>query len=77
VAHLDLTDRASVAAFADGWSGPLQVLVNNAGVMASPEMRNARGLGAAVRPPTTSGTSRSRSACARRWPPTAKAASWP
>jgi NAD(P)-dependent dehydrogenase (short-subunit alcohol dehydrogenase family) len=30
-AHLDLTDRPSIARFAAGWSGPLHVLVNNAG----------------------------------------------
>jgi NAD(P)-dependent dehydrogenase (short-subunit alcohol dehydrogenase family) len=37
-AHLDLLDRASVRAFADSWSGPLHVLVNNAGIMALPEV---------------------------------------
>ncbi|BDI32415.1 oxidoreductase [Capsulimonas corticalis] len=39
VALLDLADRASVAAFVAAWEGPLHILVNNAGVMASPEMR--------------------------------------
>jgi NAD(P)-dependent dehydrogenase (short-subunit alcohol dehydrogenase family) len=34
VAPLDLSDLASVAAFVDAWSGPLHILVNNAGVMA-------------------------------------------
>ncbi|HEX6342599.1 SDR family NAD(P)-dependent oxidoreductase [Umezawaea sp.] len=34
---LDLADLDSVAAFARGWSGPLDVLVANAGVMAVPE----------------------------------------
>jgi NAD(P)-dependent dehydrogenase (short-subunit alcohol dehydrogenase family) len=43
VAHLDLADRASVAAFVAAWSGPLHVLVNNAGVMASPETRTPEG----------------------------------
>jgi NAD(P)-dependent dehydrogenase (short-subunit alcohol dehydrogenase family) len=43
VRHLDLADRASIAAFADEWSGPLHVLVNNAGVMASPEEHTAEG----------------------------------
>ncbi|ATL83410.1 short-chain dehydrogenase/reductase SDR [Streptomyces malaysiensis subsp. malaysiensis] len=43
VAHLDLADRASVAAFADGWDGPLHILVNNAGVMALPEGRTPEG----------------------------------
>jgi NAD(P)-dependent dehydrogenase (short-subunit alcohol dehydrogenase family) len=27
-----------VAAFVDGWSGPLDLLINNAGVMAIPEL---------------------------------------
>ena len=43
VARLDLADQASVAAFAAGWDGPLHVLVNNAGVMATPETRTAEG----------------------------------
>ncbi len=43
VRHLDLADRASVAAFAEEWSGPLHVLVNNAGVMASPEAHTPEG----------------------------------
>jgi NAD(P)-dependent dehydrogenase (short-subunit alcohol dehydrogenase family) len=36
-AELDLASIASVRAFAGGWSGPLHVLVNNAGVMAPPK----------------------------------------
>ncbi|MFH9010857.1 SDR family NAD(P)-dependent oxidoreductase [Streptomyces sp. NPDC017943] len=43
VAALDLADRASVAAFVAGWDGPLHILVNNAGVMASPELRTPEG----------------------------------
>jgi NAD(P)-dependent dehydrogenase (short-subunit alcohol dehydrogenase family) len=43
VAHLDLTDRASIVAFTAAWQGPLHVLVNNAGVMATPEERTAEG----------------------------------
>jgi NAD(P)-dependent dehydrogenase (short-subunit alcohol dehydrogenase family) len=43
VAPLDLTDRASIAAFRAGWDGPLHILVNNAGVMASPLTRTADG----------------------------------
>jgi NAD(P)-dependent dehydrogenase (short-subunit alcohol dehydrogenase family) len=43
VARLDLTDLASVAEFADAWSGPLHILVNNAGVMATPLTRTPRG----------------------------------
>lgn len=33
---LDLADLASVYAFADGWDQPLDLLVNNAGIMAVP-----------------------------------------
>ena len=43
VAHLDLTSSTSIDAFADAWDGPLHVLVNNAGIMATPEGRDARG----------------------------------
>jgi NAD(P)-dependent dehydrogenase (short-subunit alcohol dehydrogenase family) len=39
VAPLDLADRASVADLVAAWDGPLHILVNNAGVMASPLMR--------------------------------------
>jgi NAD(P)-dependent dehydrogenase (short-subunit alcohol dehydrogenase family) len=38
VAPLDLADQASVRAFAAAWDGPLDVLVNNAGVMAIQEL---------------------------------------
>ena len=41
--YLDLADLASVRAFADGWEGPLDVLINNAGVMACPLARTERG----------------------------------
>jgi NAD(P)-dependent dehydrogenase (short-subunit alcohol dehydrogenase family) len=37
VATLELTDPASIDAFAAAWTGPLDILVNNAGVMALPE----------------------------------------
>jgi NAD(P)-dependent dehydrogenase (short-subunit alcohol dehydrogenase family) len=43
VAPLDLADQASVAAFVEAWDGPLHVLVNNAGIMASPLMRTPQG----------------------------------
>jgi NAD(P)-dependent dehydrogenase (short-subunit alcohol dehydrogenase family) len=43
VAPLDLADQGSVAAFVAEWTGPLHILVNNAGVMASPEMRTPEG----------------------------------
>jgi NAD(P)-dependent dehydrogenase (short-subunit alcohol dehydrogenase family) len=43
VRRLDLADLASVRAFADAWEGDVDVLVNNAGVMALPEGRTADG----------------------------------
>jgi NAD(P)-dependent dehydrogenase (short-subunit alcohol dehydrogenase family) len=43
VSALDLSVRDSVAAFVSRWSGPLHILVNNAGVMASPLIRTAEG----------------------------------
>ncbi|MCF7551704.1 SDR family NAD(P)-dependent oxidoreductase [Pseudonocardia sp. WMMC193] len=41
VAPLDLTDRTSIRAFVSTWDGPLHMLVNNAGVMATPLTRTA------------------------------------
>lgn len=43
VAPLDLADQGSVAAFIAGWDGPLHLLVNNAGVMRTPELRTPEG----------------------------------
>jgi NAD(P)-dependent dehydrogenase (short-subunit alcohol dehydrogenase family) len=43
VASLDLADPVSVAAFVAEWDGPLHILVNNAGIMASPLMRTPQG----------------------------------
>jgi NAD(P)-dependent dehydrogenase (short-subunit alcohol dehydrogenase family) len=43
VAPLDLADQDSVVAFVAGWDGPLHILVNNAGIMASPLMRTPQG----------------------------------
>lgn len=43
VRRLDLADLASVRAFADAWEGHLDVLVDNAGVMATPERRTVDG----------------------------------
>jgi len=39
VEQLDLASQASVSAFAQRWQGPLDVLVNNAGVMRPPRYR--------------------------------------
>jgi NAD(P)-dependent dehydrogenase (short-subunit alcohol dehydrogenase family) len=39
VAYLELADLESVDAFAADWDGPLHILVNNAGVMAIPELQ--------------------------------------
>lgn len=44
VRHLDLASMAAVRAFAEQWDGPLDLLVNNAGVMAPPRfMRTVDG----------------------------------
>src|SRR3954466_6733388 len=43
VRALDLADLASVRAFAESWEGDLDVLVNNAGVMAVPQSRTKDG----------------------------------
>ncbi len=47
-APLDLADRDSVATFVSAWDGPLDILANNAGVMATPE-RARRRLGDPIR----------------------------
>ena len=43
VSPLDLANLGSVDAFAATWEGPLHILVNNAGIMASPELRTPQG----------------------------------
>ncbi|MEH1057837.1 SDR family NAD(P)-dependent oxidoreductase [Micromonospora sp. CPCC 206171] len=43
VAPLDLADQSSVAGFVRTWDAPLHILVDNAGIMASPEMRTPQG----------------------------------
>ncbi len=43
VAPLDLADQASVRSFLASWDGPLNVLVNNPGLMAAPLMRTPEG----------------------------------
>ena len=42
VAALDVADLDSVRAFAESWRGPLHILVNNAGIMALPELQLSR-----------------------------------
>lgn len=39
VAKLDLLDKESIVSFVSNWSGRLDVLINNAGVMQIPELR--------------------------------------
>jgi NAD(P)-dependent dehydrogenase (short-subunit alcohol dehydrogenase family) len=44
VQPLELSDQRSVTRFVDRWTGPLHILVNNAGIMANPELeRTAEG----------------------------------
>jgi NAD(P)-dependent dehydrogenase (short-subunit alcohol dehydrogenase family) len=43
VRRLDLADLASVRAFAEGWTGDLDLLVNNAGIMAVPQGKTVDG----------------------------------
>jgi NAD(P)-dependent dehydrogenase (short-subunit alcohol dehydrogenase family) len=43
VRRLDLADLASVRAFAEEWDGDVDVLINNAGVMAIPQRRTVDG----------------------------------
>ena len=43
VRRLDLADLASIREFAQAWQGGLDVLINNAGVMATPERRTKDG----------------------------------
>jgi NAD(P)-dependent dehydrogenase (short-subunit alcohol dehydrogenase family) len=43
VAALEVTEPLSVAAFASTWEGPLDILINNAGVMMTPEQRTPQG----------------------------------
>jgi NAD(P)-dependent dehydrogenase (short-subunit alcohol dehydrogenase family) len=42
VKHLDLSDLRSVRAFTTAWKGPLHILINNAGIMAVPELEKTR-----------------------------------
>ena len=42
VSALDLSDQDSVRAFTEAWDRPLHILVNNAGIMALPELERTR-----------------------------------
>jgi NAD(P)-dependent dehydrogenase (short-subunit alcohol dehydrogenase family) len=42
-ARLDLADLESVSEFVKAWTGPLHILVDNAGIMASPEQHTPEG----------------------------------
>lgn len=44
VRRLDVSSLASIRAFADAWSGPLDVLINNAGIMQVPRAYTSEGL---------------------------------
>jgi NAD(P)-dependent dehydrogenase (short-subunit alcohol dehydrogenase family) len=43
IAALDLSDRTAVAGFVQGWHGPLDLLINNAGVITPALARTAEG----------------------------------
>ena len=43
VRHLDLEDLSSIRAFAAGWTGDVDILINNAGIMQVPLARTADG----------------------------------
>ena len=43
VAHLNLSDPTSVTGFVTAWTGPLHLLINNAGIMATPELHTPQG----------------------------------
>ncbi|RKR76241.1 SDR family NAD(P)-dependent oxidoreductase [Frondihabitans australicus] len=41
--YLDLSDRSTLTSFGQQWQGPLHILVNNAGIMATPLTRTPEG----------------------------------
>ncbi|MDG2517181.1 SDR family NAD(P)-dependent oxidoreductase [Lysobacter soli] len=43
VRPLDLSDLNTVRAFTEGWAGPVHILVNNAGIMATPTLLRGAG----------------------------------
>ena len=67
--RLDLADQDSIAAFSAGWTGPLHLLVNNAGVMALPDLQLTPAGWELQFAVNHLGTSRSRSACTTPSPP--------
>ena len=63
VRRLDLADLESVHAFADAWEGDLDVLIDNAGVMAVAGAAAPRTASRCRSAPTTSATSPSPTCC--------------
>ncbi len=53
IRRLNLADLSSVRAFADAWTDSIDVLVNNAGIMAVPEARPRTGSSRRSRPTTS------------------------
>ena len=68
VSELDLADLRSVEAFVASWEGPLHILVNNAGVMDTPETYTDNGWELQFATNHLA-TSPSRRACTTRSPP--------
>ena len=58
VRTLDLADLRSVKSFTDAWEGPLHILVNNAGIMAVPELEKTLRESSCSSAPTSLDTSR-------------------
>ena len=58
VRALDLADLASVRAFAEGWEGDVDLLINNAGVMVPPLTPHRARASSCSSARTTSATSR-------------------
>ena len=77
VGQLDLADISSVDRFVEAWEGPLHVLVNNAGVMNTPEQYTPPGWELQFATDHMWATSRSASGFERHSPPTARRGSCP
>ncbi len=63
VRTLDPSDLVSVRAFAKSWEGPIDILINNAGIMAVPEGRTANTTRCGPTPIPSWPTSSSPSSC--------------